>query len=348
MKTHYTIPFFIPHEGCPFACIFCSQKRITGKIKSVKPEDMAPQISRYLKTIPQDKACHIEVGFFGGSFTGIPIKKQKAFLEKTQPLLLEGKIHGIRLSTRPDFISQHILDILKEYGVSCIELGVQSASDRVLKISKRGHTLRAIKKSSALILKNGFRLGHQIMVGLPGSSLADEMATAGISAKCGASDVRIYPLIVIKKTPLAEMFRKGDYIPLTEREAVQRCAKLIRFFEKKGINVIRCGLHPSENLITGKDILAGPFHPAFRQKVDTYIYGDLFQKHFGKKPYLKIKNISFNPEEAGAIIGHKKENILKLQTILKQNVEFRQDDKIPLGKILLEYNSRKCEFLNKF
>ena len=138
MIKHYTIPFFIPHIGCPNQCVFCNQNNITHQ-EVIEPCDVSKKIDEYLETMPTRRAV-IEVGFFGGTFTGLSLDKQKEYLEQAVPYVENGSINGIRLSTRPDYISNDILKILKKYHVKCIELGVQSMSDTVLKAAKRGHT----------------------------------------------------------------------------------------------------------------------------------------------------------------------------------------------------------------
>ncbi len=344
MKNHFTIPFFVPHEGCPFTCVFCSQKKISGKPEGARPSDIPAAISRHLATIPADS--HVEVGFFGGSFTGLSHNRQAAFLKKAAPFLREGVINGIRLSTRPDLIDEERLDLLKKYGVTCIELGVQSMSNKVLAEAKRGHTLRDIEKASGLILHKGFILGHQIMVGLPNSSLQDEVKTAMASIAMRASQVRIYPVVVIKGTELANMWRDGSYAPLDEEEAIRRCARLIPLFERRGVRVIRCGLHPSEGLLSGKDILAGPFHPAFRQKVETTIYRSLFSSHFKKMERMKrtpgdLKKILYNPKDTAYVIGYGRANASYVEKLAYKKRIFFGDSSVPLSNIRLIYTDGK-------
>ena len=230
-----------------------------------QPADVPEKIERYLSTMPCENV-HIEVGFFGGSFTGIPQEDQKKFLDRVRPFLEEGRVHGLRLSTRPDLIDREIVAFLAECGVTCIELGVQSMSPFVLEVSKRGHTPCDTEKASSLILEAGIELGHQMMIGLPSSTLDDEIFTAKKIKEFGAKQVRIYPVIVIKGTELADMWVKNRYRPLGLKEAIERAARLIMYFEKHNIKVIRCGLHPSEGLVSGDEYLAGPFHPAFGQK----------------------------------------------------------------------------------
>ncbi|MGB2661176.1 MAG: DUF6873 family GME fold protein [Candidatus Omnitrophota bacterium] len=261
---HYTIPFFIPHKGCPHKCIFCDQKRITGE-EMPDPGEVSGKIEKYLATMPSE-GVHIEVGFFGGSFTGLPPEKQEEFLKPVRAFLEEGRIKGIRLSTRPDLIDWKITSFLKDSGVTCIELGVQSMSGKVLAAAKRGHTEKDTERASRMILQEGFELGHQMMLGLPLSDLDEEFYTARRIWQLGARQVRIYPVIVVKGTELADLWMKGEYRPLEEEEAVERAAKLIAYFGSRNIKVIRCGLHPSEGLLSGEEYLAGPFHPAFGQK----------------------------------------------------------------------------------
>ena len=345
MKKHYTIPFFIPHEGCPFSCIFCSQKKISGKSHSIPKNKIPRKISKYLKTISK-KNTTIEVAFFGGSFTGIPEDKQVGYLKKVLPFIIEGKIKSVRLSTRPDFINQNILNILKKYKVSTIELGVQSTSDDILRISKRGHTRKDIKKASSLILKNKFHLGHQIMVGLPGSTFLKELKTARDAVLMKASEVRIYPTIVVKGTELARKWKKRLYKTLTEKEAIDRCAKLLIFFKSNKIRVLRCGLHPSEGLISGRDILAGPFHQAFGQKVKARVYGDSIKKFLKKEKTLDlIERILFNPKEAAYVIGYKRENAMHVEALLKRHKIFFSSESIPLEKLLIKYKKKPVKLI---
>ncbi len=261
---YYTIPFFVPHRGCPHKCVFCDQRSITGELTSATPlpEDIKKKIETYLATMPKS-GVYVQVGFFGGSFTGISEEDQKKFLSPVMEFLDDGRVKGVRLSTRPDLIGQKKIDFLSAHGVSCIELGVQSMFRDVLDASGRGHTPEHTVEASRLILKNGLDLTHQIMIGLPESSYDKEFLTARMAVDLGASQVRIYPVIVMKGTELAEMWRKKEYAALEMEEALERSAKLISFFRRSNVKVIRCGLHASEALLSGEKYLAGPFHQSF-------------------------------------------------------------------------------------
>ncbi|MDD4202337.1 MAG: radical SAM protein [Candidatus Omnitrophica bacterium] len=330
---HYTIPFFITHKGCPFKCIFCDQKHISGSFSAISPIDINKKINSYLKTFP--KNSKIEAGFFGGTFTGLKKNDQEKYLKTIQPFIRSKKISGIRLSTRPDYINQDILSMLKKYHVTTIELGVQSMDNNVLTAVKRGHCFNDIKTASELILKNKFVLAHQLMVGLPKSSLSKEIKSANLSIDLKASEVRIYPLIVIKNTALADMYQKQQFSPLSLQTAIKRCSKLIKLFEQAHIKILRCGLHPVDTLTTDNNIIAGPFHPAFRQLVDAHIYKNLLKKNLSKT----ILKIYYNPEDTSYVIGPNRKNAFFVEKFLKTANIFTQDRNIKKNSLCIQYKN---------
>ncbi len=242
-------------------------------------DEIIQTIEKRLKTIPNDHHNIIEIAFFGGNFTGIPMEEQERLLSLVQPYLDGERVRGIRLSTRPDYINKEKLELLKKYNVKTIELGAQSFDDEVLIKSGRGHTASDIEEAAAMIRSFGFELGLQMMTGLPGDSLKAIQFTAKRIAELGASNTRIYPILVIKGTKLAEMYEAGQFTPPNLQETIQFLRLLLPFFAKNNVDVIRVGLHPSENLKKGKDLLAGPFHPALRQMALTAVWQDVFWNH---------------------------------------------------------------------
>ena len=273
MLKHYTIPVFIPELACPFQCVFCNQQKISGHQHIPDEKEIRQTITDHLQSFKQ-KDRVVEVGFFGGSFTGIPPEEQKRFLSVIQPFLDSGDIQAIRLSTRPDYISQEILALLKEYRVTTIELGAQSMDEEVLLKSFRGHTARQTEEASKLILDYGFELGLQMMIGLPGDTPEKSLYTAKRIIELGASNTRIYPALVIKDTAMHRWYEQGKYIPLSMEEAIDRTKQILPLFEEAGVTVLRVGLHPSEGLLSGDELVAGPFHPSFKELVLTEIWHD--------------------------------------------------------------------------
>ncbi len=316
---HFTIPIFIPDLACPFTCIFCNQKTISGVQDVPSPDDVKAIIEKHLATIPQNDS-EIELGFFGGSFTGLPLQMQKNYLLQVKHYLEMGIIKGIRLSTRPDFITEEILDMLKMHGVNTIELGAQSFDDEVLKASGRGHSAQQIIEASEMIIRRGFRLGLQMMTGLPGDTLEKTIHTAQSIVTCGASETRIYPVLVIKDTSLEVLYNKGKYEPLTLKEAVFRCAEVFRIFEKNNIIILRMGLHPSEGLIEKTSLIAGPFHVSFKELVLSELWKQEFQGITENNKSEKI-SITIAADQVKHAIGYESTNRRMLEKIFK-HVDF--------------------------
>lgn len=340
MKKEYIIPIFVPHLGCPNNCTFCNQKKISGQTKMVTKQDVKDTIEYYLKNFRDDHK-YVEVAFFGGSFTAIEKEKQEELLEAVQEYIENKKVHSIRVSTRPDCIDKEILKRLKKYHVKTIELGVQSTNNYILSRCKRGHTGEDVKKASKLIRRYGFVLGHQMMVGLPESTKQDEINTAKELIKLKPEIVRIYPVLVIKDTELAEEYQRGEYTPLTVGQAVERCKEIVDLFNRKKITVIRIGLQNTEEItdpsLKESSVVAGPYHPAFRQLVESSMWYDSIVNEI-KKVNAKVKKVKIkaNDKNVNNIIGHKKENITKLKEVYDVDVIIEKDDNIKPGKFEME------------
>lgn len=273
-RRHYIIPIFVPHEGCPHNCVFCNQNTITGNSNVVDSKFVIKTVEEYLKTMDRENSI-IEISFFGGTFTAIDIDKQRELLSVAKDYKNKGKIDFIRLSTRPDYINKSILDNLRDYNVDIIELGVQSMDDQVLKLAGRGHTAEIVYEASKLIKTYGFTLGHQIMPGLPGDDFNKDIYTAKEVLKIRPDICRIYPSLVIKDTPMEKMYLDNIYKPYSLDKAIEICKIIYGMFKSNKINVIRIGLQPTDEINLGKELIAGPFHPAFRELVQGSIYNDM-------------------------------------------------------------------------
>ena len=270
MKKHSNIPIFIPELACPHQCVFCDQEKISGTNSVPQPADVNDIVEQYLKTIPGGRT--INIAFFGGSFTGLSVDLQEQYLQEAFKFVKNRRVSGIRLSTRPDYISDTILGLLKKYCVTSIELGVQSTSQEVLNESGRGHTVEDIRDASNLICENNFELGLQMMIGLPGDSYERSIQTAKDIVSLGAGNTRIYPAIVVKRTVLEKLYHEGKYTPLTLQEAVEWTKDIINIFENNNVSILRMGLHPSDELVIGKSLIDGPYHTSFKEMVMTQIW----------------------------------------------------------------------------
>ncbi len=304
------VALFVPHNGCPKQCSFCNQKEITGCTERVTQSDVEAAAETALKS-GYDMA-QSEIAFFGGSFTGIEPEYMKSLLEAAYSYVSKGLFKGIRISTRPDYISQDILNTLKAYGVTSIELGAQSMDDGVLKLNLRGHSADDVVKSSELIKKNGFSLGLQMMTGLYGSDDEKDIFTARRLIELKPDTIRIYPTIALKNTRLGELCLSGEYKPQTLKQAVELCSRLIVMFNSAGIKIIRLGLHDSESLRA--DYISGPYHPAFRELCESRIFlnkiiASIDDLDCGAKKYT----VHVSPRNISKAVGQKRKNIEEMR-----------------------------------
>ena len=262
------VPVFVPHLGCPHACVFCNQRHITGQLSSATAQSVEEAI-RSADVLPRSAEPR-QLAFYGGSFTAIPAEQQVELLSAAKRAIDRGDIDRIRISTRPDAIDEEVLARLRQYGVHTIELGAQSLNDEVLSRSRRGHTAQDVKAASEEIREAGFNLILQMMTGLPGDTPDRCVETARQIVSLRPDGVRIYPTVIVKDTELYDLWKSGQYQEHTVEEAVSICAKLVPLFEKAGIPIIRLGLNPTEELSSGSAV-AGAYHPAFGELVKSRI-----------------------------------------------------------------------------
>ena len=343
---HYIIPIFIPHYGCTHACVFCNQQKITGRTTPTTAREVTGIIDEHLKRITEKR--YIEVAFYGGSFTALDIKVQSELLAPAYRALQCGKINAIRLSTRPDCINDMIVQNLIAFGVSTIELGVQSLDNKVLQASARGHSAADVVQAVAVIKKMGLQCGIQLMPGLPGEDWISLITTVQGVIRLTPDFVRIYPTIVIANTKLAEMYYDGSYTPLNISAGVTRAAFIKILFAQHNILVIRTGLQATEDLDNSDVVLAGPYHPAFGEMVDSYLFY-LMIVHcieslgLGKNSPILVHHHS---RDTSKLRGMSNSNIKKLQSIYNINNLTLKADGQNIDEIMVEFQN-VCYVINK-
>lgn len=364
MKKHAIIPIFIAHRGCPNMCVFCNQREITARTGNVTGEEVRNTIETWLSTLEKNPDIEtIEVSFYGGSFTGLPIEEQNEYLEIAKEYKDKGRIHKIHMSTRPDYIDEKILDNLKKYEADTIELGVQSFDEEVLKLSNRGHTVEKVYESCNLIKEYGFELGIQLMVGLPGDTLEKSIYSAKETVKLQPSLARIYPTIVLDDTELYNMYVKGTYIPLSRAEAILRSKEIYKILFNAGITIMRVGLKSTDLIKEGGKINGGTYHPAFRQLVEGAIAREEIEPQL-KEFYAKIPesereflsgknlknqrrkvNIYSNSMWLSNVIGNCKENKLYFENKYPLiSIKYKVDDSLENMAFKVEFEELKGDW----
>ena len=267
------IPIFIAHQGCPHRCVFCNQHPITGTPEHTSTpcttESVRIEIRTWLERSPR-QGRRVQVAFYGGSFTGLPLDRQRSLLAAVQPFIANGQVDGIRLSTRPDYINPATPTFLRDLGVETVELGVQSMEQKVLDKSLRGHSVQQVAEAIAILKEAGMNTGAQLMIGLPGETTHSAVSGAKHLASLQPDFARLYPVLVIKGSGLEGLYRQGRYLPLSLSRAVILAGRLTAILAERGIKVIRTGLQPSTELEA--NLVAGPFHPAFGELVKSRIF----------------------------------------------------------------------------
>lgn len=302
----YNLPIFIPHRGCPFDCVFCNQRKITGIDTDITPDYVRDIIGKFLETIKKENST-VEVAFFGGSFTGMDLSLQEDFLKVAAEF--GSVIDGIRLSTRPDYITPEVIGLLVRYNVTTVELGVQSSNDYVLQNNNRGHSFDDVARATRMLKAAGINVGHQMMLGMYSSTPKFDMKTVRDIISLKPSCVRIYPVVTLKGTALEKLYQEGRYVPYTAIQAAELAKTAVCEFRKNGIDVIRVGLHSSDELDSPGTVVAGPYHQAFGELVESLIYRDKIEGAVLKDGLNNCELEFICPKgEISKAVGHKKMN----------------------------------------
>lgn len=306
-------------------CSFCNQHTISGAQHAPSAQEVREICKKALGEVKSPE--NTEIAFFGGSFTAIRRDYMTELLEAAADFIGEGKFSGIRISTRPDCIDEEVLTLLKRHGVTAIELGAQSMTDKVLQANDRGHTVEDVRRASELIRQHGFELGLQMMVGLYKSSSADELETMKAITAIHPDTVRIYPVVILKGTRLAELFQSGEYCPPEFDSVVEICAEFMEMAENSGIRVIKCGLHASE--FVEQDMVGGFYHPAFRELCESTLYRRRMEEIIANETSGGFSfTFAVHPSCISKAMGHKKSNAeyFKQRGI---DIKIIGDEKIP-------------------
>ncbi len=300
------IPIFIPQRGCPHQCLFCNQEKITGVMGRPPTEGRVDAvIKEWLRRSPGHD--EVQVAFFGGSFTCLPVLEQRELLAAVQPYIEAKRVDCIRLSTRPDCIDTQIISLLQEYRVKIVELGAQSMTDKVLQLSRRGHDSERIIRAFTILRENNIEVGLQLMPGLPGENRSSFLAGIKKIVAMAPDFVRLYPVLVLENSALAQMYAQKKYRPLSLTRALALTARSYQILAAAGIPVVRMGLQPTDTL--EKNIVAGPYHPAFGELVLSRIWFKRIRARMarlqpGEKLLIRISN-----RDQSAVRGMGKKNI---------------------------------------
>ncbi len=327
------IPVFIPHEGCPHQCSFCNQRRISGQDRGpVSGHDVARTVTTWLARAGGRPGREVQVAFYGGSFTALDPARQEELLRAVAPFLARGLVGSLRLSTRPDAVDPGRLALLGRYRVTLVELGVQSMDDRVLALAGRGHDSGAVVRAVRLLREASLQVGLQLLPGLPGESRRSLMRTTRAVIDLRPDMVRIYPALVLAGSPLARMFHRGRYQPLSLAGAVVRVAWMKSRFAAAGIRVVRMGLQAGPDL--EEALVAGPWHPAFGELVQARLMLRRTRQLLARVPAGEQVLLSISSRDQSLFRGQHSANIRRLAQLgLADRFALRLDPEQPRGTV---------------
>lgn len=341
------IPIFIPHQGCPRQCLFCNQHSITGEeggrvdvtvsvAATIREWLLRPRRQKQeTGIIPAEERT--QVAFFGGSFTCLPRDRQEELLAAVQPFLRSGQVGCIRLSTRPDCVDREVCSFLLSQGVRIVELGVQSLDDRVLQASRRGHDAADCRRAVALLHDAGMEVGVQLMPGLPLETTGSFLRTVREVVTLAPAFVRLYPVLVVEQAGLAEMYRRGEYRPLSMNRALALTSRAKEMLAAAAIRVVRIGLQPSTSL--ERQLLAGPYHPAFGELVAGRIWFKRIRPLLAACPAHKRVTVRISPRDISAVVGMKRMNMERFKQLgLADRLEIIMDKEMQRGTLVYAVN----------
>jgi len=328
------IPIFLPAMGCRERCLFCNQRALAGELPS--PHSVRSLIEASLPALPSEgKERQKQIAFYGGSFTAIHRNDQARYLKEVRPFVVAGLIDSIRISTRPDALDEETLSLLKEYGVKTIEVGVQSMIDEVLFLARRGHCAVDTADAVSRLKDKNYEVGLQLMIGLPGDTLDRFLQTLDRGIELKPDFLRIHPTLVLKGAPLEDLWRAGEYSPQPLSEAVQWLKKGILRLENSFISVARIGLQPTKEL--QRDYLAGPYHPALHQLVDSSIFFDMATSLLQRVQKNGQALLFCHSKEVSNLRGQRNENILKLKKDFNlSEILIEERKELPRGSLGLQ------------
>ena len=335
---HLIVPVFIPNQGCPHRCIFCEQERITSQVgTSVDGKYVETILERSIHSRNFNRQPHAEVAFFGGTFTRLSKARIRELLEAVNPYIQKGFFDSIRVSTRPDALDDERLNLMKNYGVLTVELGAQSMDNNVLSLSRRGHTAEDTVHAVKILRQKEFKVGIQLMPGLPGDSEKIFYSTITKIIKIHPDMVRLYPALVIQGTELALWYSKGRYRPMSLESAVDVCIQSCLRLEAEGIPVIRIGLMSSPSLLEKGQIVAGPWHPSFGFLVRSGIHQKGIEHDLPRHGEASIIKIRAPKRDIPLLRGYKNRGLKWIERKTGARVSsIEPDDSISPGKLIIE------------
>ena len=332
IKKNIILPVFLDNAGCVSRCSFCNQQAVESAQTIVSVDKIRFEIERQLRYLPR---TGLELAFYGGTFTALPADVQVSLLDLAEEYYVRGIIRAVRISTRPDALNENIVTLLKRYHVTTVEVGAQSLSDKILRVNNRRHSYRAVQLGIDLLKNSGITTGLHLMTGLLGDDETEYLLTVERLINVAPDFIRIHPTLVLSGTYLEELWKKGEYVAQSVQQALTQAAWLKITANSNGVKVLRMGLQPSAELNCA-NVIAGPFHPAFAEKVDNLI-------NLWMLDWLIVqgcqREIFCNPQDLSKVIGQKRCNVRALLDVKQLPIQVICDSNVPKDSLYCYQNA---------
>jgi histone acetyltransferase (RNA polymerase elongator complex component) len=218
--------------------------------------------------------------------------------------------------------------------------------DEVLSIAHRGHCAKDTVSATLRLKQWGFEIGHQLMIGLPGDTRDHFFQTLDRVIELKPDFLRIHPTLVLKGSPLENLWREGRYSPLSLEETIDWLKRGLVRLENSSISVARMGLQPTDEL--KRDFLAGPYHPALRQLIDSAVFFDMAASLLQTSQKNGQALFLCHPKEISNLRGQKNENILRLKKHFKlSDILINGRQELPRGYLGLQTQGEEVSIHRK-
>ncbi len=316
------MPVFLPHLGCRQRCIYCNQQHITGKESNA---DIKETIEKSLDNL----RAPAEIAIYGGNPFGLGADGLAQLFDLFAHH--KEKIEAIRISTEPIVPDDRMIDLLRNNKVATVELGIPVFSNEKLRALGRRHTVEDLYQTHEALVRAGFAVGIQVMVGLPGETAQDIRSTVEQALRLKPAFMRIYPLVVLRGTFLHEAFLKNEFSPLSLQEAVQRALFIYLHAEAASIKVIKMGL--TDNEFLKGEIVAGPYHPAFGYLVRSEAFYLAVLKVCKERGLAGSVTLLLNKKDIPHLTGYRRSNLKRFEE-QGISVEWKETD-LASGEFLI-------------
>jgi len=265
-------PVLVPHGLCPTACPYCPRDA-KEETESLLPDpiDVTMAIDRVVdrRSAQGKETGPVELAFYGGDFWSLPRPLRTGLLDTAEWEVRRGRAAGIRITLSPRSALRAPLSEFRTRGVQAVEVPIHGLERPAYR--PFGPRVSPRLGLGAVGRLNRYRLRSIVHLtpGLPGTSHDTAMSGLHQIVAAKPSALRLLPALVLEDTALASFHRENSWEPMTLDQAVLTCRHMIEYARGEGVEIVRVGLQPEADLLRGPLVVAGPWDPNLRGRVES-------------------------------------------------------------------------------